>query len=150
MVPGVDPRVDYAFKKVFGSQVNIAILLDLLEAVLRPSRAARIVDAQILNRFNEKDTTDDKLSILDIKACDQKGRHYNIEMQMVGTDVFPHRALYYWAVVHGHQLQEGDDYIAFQPTISIGFATHSTPAQRIRAERHAIGHARALPFAAIG
>ena len=30
MVPGLDPRVDYAFKKIFGSQVNIAILLDLL------------------------------------------------------------------------------------------------------------------------
>ena len=78
--------------------------------------------AQILNPFNEKDTTDDKLSILDIKARDQKGRHYNIEMQMVGTDVFPHRALYYWALVHVQQLLEGDDYTyAKQPTISISF-----------------------------
>jgi hypothetical protein len=37
MIPGIDPKVDYAFKKVFGSEANIALLRSLLEAVLKPS-----------------------------------------------------------------------------------------------------------------
>jgi len=36
MVPGLDPKVDYLFKKVFGSQENTPVLLDILEAVLKP------------------------------------------------------------------------------------------------------------------
>jgi PD-(D/E)XK nuclease family transposase len=36
MIPGLDPKVDYAFKKVFGSEANTPILLDLLDAVLKP------------------------------------------------------------------------------------------------------------------
>ena len=34
MKPGIDPKVDYAFKKVFGSVSNTDLLKDLLEAVL--------------------------------------------------------------------------------------------------------------------
>ena len=34
MKPGIDPKVDYAFKKVFGSESNTDLLTDLLEAVL--------------------------------------------------------------------------------------------------------------------
>ena len=33
MMPGLDPTVDYAFKKVFGSEANTPVLLNLLEAV---------------------------------------------------------------------------------------------------------------------
>jgi predicted transposase/invertase (TIGR01784 family) len=50
----------------------------------------------LLNPFNEKDTADDKLSILDIKARDQRGRQYNVEMQMLAPRVYPQRVLYYW------------------------------------------------------
>jgi hypothetical protein len=34
MGTGADPKVDYAFKKVFGREANISVLLDLIEAVL--------------------------------------------------------------------------------------------------------------------
>ena len=121
MIPGIDPKVDYAFKKVFGSETNVPILLDLLEAVLQPSPDQRIVGLEIRNPFNDKDALDDKLSILDIKARDRQGRQYNVEMQMIGTPVFLQRVLYYWAVLYGEQLHEGADYSVLQPTISIGF-----------------------------
>jgi hypothetical protein len=42
--------VDYAFKKVFGSETTTPILADLLHAVLKP--AHRIVELPILNPFN--------------------------------------------------------------------------------------------------
>jgi predicted transposase/invertase (TIGR01784 family) len=101
MIPGADPKVDYAFKKIFGSQSNEAVLLNLLEAVLKPPPDYHLVDVDILNPFNDKEALDDKLSVLDIKARDQLGRQYNVEMQMVGSRLYPQRALYYWAVLQG-------------------------------------------------
>ena len=121
MKPGVDPKVDYAFKKVFGSEANVPVLLSLLEAVLKPPPERRIIALEILNPFNDKDALDDKLSILDVKARDQQGRQYNVEMQMVGASSFLQRVLYYWAVLHSQQLREGSPYTATQPTISISF-----------------------------
>ena len=35
MIPGMDPKVDYVFKKVFGSESNLDLLRHLLEAYLR-------------------------------------------------------------------------------------------------------------------
>src|ERR1051325_6425661 len=104
MKPGIDPKVDYAFKKVFGSEANTPILADLLNAVLRPP-SRRIVELEILNPFNEKDAADARLSILDIKARDDHGQQYNFEMQLFGSRVHLQRILYYWAVLHGDQLR---------------------------------------------
>jgi predicted transposase/invertase (TIGR01784 family) len=121
MVPGIYPTVDYAFKKVFGSESDVPVLLNLLDAVLKPLPDRRIVGLEIRNPFNSKDSADDKLSILDIKARDREGRQYNVEMQMLGLGVYPQRVLYYWAALHSQQLHEGDSYGKLRPTISISF-----------------------------
>ena len=93
---GVDPKVDYAFKRVFGHENNTDILCSLLNAVLNPPADQRLVSAQVLNPFLDQDTDDDKLAILDIKARDQLGRLYNIEMQMRSVRFLRERILYYW------------------------------------------------------
>jgi predicted transposase/invertase (TIGR01784 family) len=121
MIPGIDPKVDYVFKKLFGSESNVSLLLSLLDAVLKSPPEQRLVELEILNPFNDKETLDDKLSILDIKARDSLGRQYNVEMEMAGSRIYPQRVLYYWAVLHGQQLHEGDDYSVLKPTISINF-----------------------------
>lgn len=117
MKTGIDPRVDYAFKRVFGTEENVPLLTDFLQAVLKPAK--RIVELQLLNPFNEKDAEDDKLSVLDIKARDEIGQQYNVEMQLFGTPIQLHRLLYYWAVLHADQLRESQKYTDLRPTISI-------------------------------
>jgi predicted transposase/invertase (TIGR01784 family) len=121
MVPTADPKVDYAFKKIFGSESNGAVLLNLLQAVLNPPADRPLVAVEIRNPFNDKQALNDKLSILDIKARDRRGQQCNIEMQMVVPREFPQRVLYYWAILHSQQLREGTVYKALQPTISISF-----------------------------
>lgn len=116
---GIDPKVDYVFKKLFGSEANKSLLIDLLNAVLVESIPEPLDDIQILNPFNDKDSLDDKLSILDIKARDRTGRLYNIEMQMVDYAEYPNRVLYYWARLYQEQLHEGDDYDQLRPTFAI-------------------------------
>ncbi|HMC64499.1 MAG TPA: Rpn family recombination-promoting nuclease/putative transposase [Gemmataceae bacterium] len=119
MILGIDPKIDYAFKRLFGLDRNRDILIDLLHAVLEP--ADPIADVEILNPFNPKETEEDKLSIVDIKVRDQRGRLFNVEMQMVVYPALPKRLLYYWSRVYHQQLHEGEDYESLQPTISICF-----------------------------
>jgi hypothetical protein len=37
MILGIDPKVDYAFKRLFGREQNVALLISLLNAVLQPT-----------------------------------------------------------------------------------------------------------------
>src|ERR1700712_5764059 len=80
----IDPKVDYAFKKVFGSESNRDVLVDLLNAVLQFHPGREVVEVEILNPFNEKEFADDKLSVVDVKARDATGRTFAVEMQMIG------------------------------------------------------------------
>ncbi len=121
MRPDIDPKVDYAFKKVFGSESNVDLLANLINAVRNVPPDRQIVGLEIRNPFNAKETADDKVSVLDIKARDAAGRWYNIEMQMLAPWFFPQRVLYYWAKVYVARLVEGSDYRDLRPTISICF-----------------------------
>jgi predicted transposase/invertase (TIGR01784 family) len=113
----IDPRIDFAFKRLFGSEANKSILISLLRAVLKID----IADVQLLNPFNEKDLIDDKVSILDVKARLVDGTLINIEMQMVLKAPYPERALYYWARLYSDQLKQGDDYDQLAQTVAIHF-----------------------------
>ena len=121
MIPGIDPKIDIAFKKVFGSEPWRDLTASLINAVLEPPRQQRLVDVELLNPYSEKMTLDDKLSILDIKARDDQGRLYNLEMQMLATASLVQRLLFYWSRVYSQQLSESDDYTRLRPTISICF-----------------------------
>jgi predicted transposase/invertase (TIGR01784 family) len=65
-----------------------------------------------------------KLSILDIKARDETGRQFNVEMQMLAYASYEKRIVYYGAKFHQQQLHEGQDYVELKPTISISFLNH--------------------------
>jgi predicted transposase/invertase (TIGR01784 family) len=121
MILDVDPKVDYAFKHMLGRESTRPLLIDLTNSVLNPAPGHQIHDMLLLNPFNPKETPDDKLSILDIKARDESGGQYNIEMQMLAHRFFEKRVLYYGAKFHQQQLHEGDDYEVLKPTICICF-----------------------------
>jgi predicted transposase/invertase (TIGR01784 family) len=124
MIVGIDPKVDYAFKHLFGREATRPILADVLDKILNPPPGHQIVDLELLNPFNPKEALDDKLSILDIKARDQTGRQFNVEMQMLAIPYYEKRILYYACKLHQQQLHEGVDYFELKPTISISFLNH--------------------------
>jgi predicted transposase/invertase (TIGR01784 family) len=136
MLLGIDPKVDYAFKHLFGRDATRPLLMDVLASVLAPPPGHAIRELELLNPFNPKETLDDKLSILDIKARDEGGRQFNIEMQMLAVPFYEKRILYYWAKLHQQQLHEGQDYVELQPTLSISFLDHvlfpQTPQYHLR------------------
>jgi predicted transposase/invertase (TIGR01784 family) len=98
----INPKIDLVFKKLFGSEENKDILLSLINAVLPDTQ--QISSLEIKNPYNVSDYAEGKLSILDIKAEDENGNLYDIEMQIKGTTFYGKRTLYYWAKVFGSQL----------------------------------------------
>jgi predicted transposase/invertase (TIGR01784 family) len=113
----LNPRVDFAFKKLFGSEDNKDILISFINSIV--SEQDRVKDVSLTNPYNNKDFRGDKLSILDIKAIDESGRQYNIEMQMIDEVSYDQRALYYWSKIYTEQLKQGYHYDALKKTIGI-------------------------------
>jgi predicted transposase/invertase (TIGR01784 family) len=124
MLLGIDPKVDYAFKHLFGRDATRPLLIDVLDSVLDPAPGHGIRDLDLLNPFNPKEALDDKLSILDIKARDRAGRQFNVEMQMLAFRYYDKRILYYWARLHQQQLHEDQDYLELKLTLSVSFLDH--------------------------
>jgi predicted transposase/invertase (TIGR01784 family) len=121
MQTDIDPKVDYAFKRLFGSVAYLALLIDLLNAVLDLPVGKRVRQVTLRNPFSDKDYALDKTSVLDVKALDESGRQHHLEMQLAVPWSFPKRFLFYWAQHHGEQLQEGDFHETLCPTYAIAF-----------------------------
>lgn len=123
MILGIDPKVDYAFKQLFGRDrdVNHRLLISLLHAVLRLPPDGQIISVQLLNPFHEREALDDRLAVVDVKVRDQQGRQYTIEMQMLVHPFLPERLLYYWAKLYPQPLSSGQDYAVLRPTVVICF-----------------------------
>jgi predicted transposase/invertase (TIGR01784 family) len=113
----VNPRVDFAFKKLFGSEENKDLLLSLINAVVSEEDQAE--DIELRNPYNLADYQAGKMSVLDVKAVDRKGRWYNVEMQISQDLHFEKRAIYYWAKLVTEQLSEGMMFKELRKTISI-------------------------------
>lgn len=116
---GIYPTVDYVFKRLFGSTENADLLIHLLNAVLQPQ--APIVEVEIQNPFLEKEFEDDKLAVLDIRACDVDRCWFNIEMQTTVPAGLRERLAYYTSCLYVEQMADGMQYRELLPTISICF-----------------------------
>jgi predicted transposase/invertase (TIGR01784 family) len=121
MGTGIDPKEDYVFKRLCGDEDNALVLVDLLNAVLDfpPGRVVRGV--LLLNPFVDKDYAEGKVPVLDVRARDDPGRQFLLEMQRVVPSSFTKRLLYYWAGAHAEQLLRGERYETLQPTYVICF-----------------------------
>lgn len=115
----INPRVDFAFKLIFGNEQNKDILISLLNAILEDYQDYPIESIEILNPFGAKEYSKDKLTILDVKAKDERGEYYNIEMQISDQYYYEKRALYYWSRLYNSQISEGIGYQNLARTVSI-------------------------------
>ncbi len=111
---------DIMFKIVFGHSQSTPILRALINALLDLRADDRIVDLVILNPASEKTYLSEKGSILDVKARDNAGRQYNIEVQLrAGSVDYIKRSLYYMTKFYCDQLEKGQAYDLLARTVSI-------------------------------
>ncbi len=113
----INPRVDIAFKKIFGTEDNKDLLISLINSIV--GEKDQVVDVTLLNPYNQKNFKNDKLSILDIKAEGNHGKKFNIEIQITDEADYDKRALYYWAKLYTDQLKEKEDYGTLEKVIGI-------------------------------
>lgn len=113
----IDPRVDLAFKKIFGVEENKDLLIELVNSIV--GKEDQVKDVTLLNPYNPKNFRQDKLSILDIKAEGESGKRYNIEIQISDEADYDKRALYYWAKLFTEQLKTTEGYGCLSKAIGI-------------------------------
>jgi predicted transposase/invertase (TIGR01784 family) len=113
----ISPRVDLAFKKIFGVEENKDLLISLINSIV--GTEDQVVDITLLNPYNPKNFQNDKLSILDIKAKGHNSKMFNIEIQVADEADYDKRALYYWAKVYSGQLMVSEDYTTLNKAICI-------------------------------
>jgi predicted transposase/invertase (TIGR01784 family) len=117
MALGIDPKVDFAFKLVFGSPQHTRVTIHFVNAVLGLPQP--ITWVEILNPIQGKDFSEDKLVVLDVLAADDQGRRFNIEMQTTLPLALPKRLTYYNCLNYVRQLGSGAPYHALRPAVSI-------------------------------
>jgi len=115
----IDPKIDCVFKALLGAEDNRNLLVHFLNAILSTDLATPIATVDILNPYNDKEFVEDKLSIVDVKARDNEGNLYQIEIQLVNFTDLPERILYNWADIYSEQLRNGEGYYRLKPTYSI-------------------------------
>jgi predicted transposase/invertase (TIGR01784 family) len=115
----IDPKIDCVFKALLGAEANRRLLIHFLNAVLGAALPAPIRQVEILNPYNEREFLDDKLSIVDVKARDDPGRLYQVEIQLLSHPDLPARILYTWADLYSAQLRSGQDYGELRATYAI-------------------------------
>ena len=113
----LDPKMDFVFKNIFGSEKNPKILISFLNATLKPKDL--ITSVEIKNTDINKDYVEDKFSRLDVKAKTSNDEIINIEIQLKNEYNMIKRSLYYWSKLYSEQLGEGQDYSVLQRTICI-------------------------------
>ncbi|MEL6777982.1 MAG: Rpn family recombination-promoting nuclease/putative transposase [Cyanobacteria bacterium J06597_16] len=114
----INPKTDFAFKKIFGSPQSKDILINFLNALLYEGESV-IEDLQILDPYQAPQIEGIKQSYLDVKAKLNDGTDVIIEMQVLNVLGFEKRVLYNAAKAFSTQLKAGDSYDLLNPVIAL-------------------------------
>lgn len=136
----INPKTDFAFKKIFGSKESKDILISFLNAILY-SEQDTIQDLEILDPYQAPRIKGIKDSYLDVKATLIDGKTVIIEMQVLNVLGFEKRVFYNAAKAFSIQLGVGEDYTLLNPVIALTitdfemFPSHDRIISRYRKEK---------------
>ena len=114
----INPKTDYAFKKIFGSSESKDILISFLNALIYEGNSI-IEDLEIINPNLPPRVQGLKDTYLDVKAKLTDGTLVIIEMQVLNVQSFGKRVLYNAAKTYAFQLQTGEGYRMLKPVIAL-------------------------------
>ncbi|MFH0926302.1 MAG: Rpn family recombination-promoting nuclease/putative transposase [bacterium] len=115
----IDPRSDYAFKKIFGNDSAHDILISFLNAVMKLEGERSIESVVILNPYEAPKIKELKHSFLDVKCTDYRGVHYVVEMQVEYVKGFIKRVVYNSSKAYVNQIEQGEDYPRLNQVVAI-------------------------------
>ncbi|MBF0425726.1 MAG: Rpn family recombination-promoting nuclease/putative transposase [Magnetococcales bacterium] len=115
----IDPRIDFAFKKIFGSEDAKDILISFLESLLGLDGERRIAELTILDPFLAPRIRDLKSTVLDVRCRDHRGISYVVEMQVEKVAALLKRIQYNSTKAYVQQIGKGEDYTRLKQVIAI-------------------------------
>jgi predicted transposase/invertase (TIGR01784 family) len=119
----INPKIDFAFKKIFGSEDSKDILISFLNALIYEAQpviqSIEILDPYVAPKIRGiKDTyLDIKAKIIDSETGEE--RSVIIEMQVLNIQGFEKRILYNAAKSYSIQLKKGQGYELLNPVIAL-------------------------------
>ena len=101
----IDPLVDFAFKKIFGSEPNKDLLIAFLNEVFRGRK--HIADLIYNKTEHHGDLKDEGAAIFDLLCTGDNGEQFIIEIQRGRQGNFKERALFYTSRLISDQAPKG-------------------------------------------
>ncbi|MDY6940579.1 MAG: Rpn family recombination-promoting nuclease/putative transposase [Cyanobacteriota bacterium] len=114
----INPKTDYAFKKIFGSAQSKDILISFLNGLIYEGNPT-IEDLEIINPNLPPQLQGLKDTYLDVKARLNDGTLVIIEMQVLNVESFGKRVLYNAAKTYAFQLNSGEGYRMLKPIVAL-------------------------------
>ena len=114
----INPKVDFAFKKIFGSEQSTDILISFLNAIVYAGQKV-IQSLTIINPYNPGQIATLKETYLDVKAVLVDGSIVVIEMQVGRMTAFSKRIIYNLSKAYANQLKIAENYPKLRPAIAV-------------------------------
>jgi predicted transposase/invertase (TIGR01784 family) len=106
----LDPKNDFAFRKIFGTEKNKDILIHFLNDVIEFEKGDPIQEVSFLKTIQDPEIKAQKTSIVDILCQDENGNRYIVEMQVAKEKGFEKRAQYYASKAYSSQLNAQEQF----------------------------------------
>ncbi len=122
----LDPKIDLAFKRVFGEHANL--LKSFLNALLPLPDDGQIESLEYLTPEQTPEIPGlFKNSIVDVKCTDQKGRIFIVEMQMMWSASFEQRMVFGASQAYVKQFRTGQSWSALRPVYALALINNTIP-----------------------
>ena len=106
----IDPKTDYAFKRIFGSEDSHDTLISFIDASLKLKGDRRVKTVHIKNPYQTPTLPVLKESIVDISCTDYRGVRYLVEMQVEKVKGFANRIIHNLTKCYCGQAEKGRAY----------------------------------------
>ena len=115
----LSPKTDIVFKMLF--ETDEEILADLIDCVLDLPENRRVRSVRVKNPGILPDEIGKKFIVLDIRAEDESGEQFDVEMRVRKYESYSKRSLFYLCKLYAEQLGSGKDYGELKPAVGIHF-----------------------------
>jgi predicted transposase/invertase (TIGR01784 family) len=120
-----DPKTDFVFKKLFGSEEHKPLLIALLHTLLELDDAHMLEEVSFLPAEQKPLVEELKWSIVDVKCRDIQGTTYVVEMQVLNVEAFEKRVVYNACKAYTQQLRSGEGYPHLDDVIAVSICGFS-------------------------
>ena len=109
---------DFAFKKLFGTEMNKDLLISFLNALLQGREV--VLDVNYLNPEHLGTTESDRRAVFDVYCKNDKGEVFLVEMQKGEQQFFKDRSIYYSTFAIREQAPRGEWNYELKGVYTIG------------------------------